>query len=165
MASTLTIILQWSEYILLYGWPLILALWFIILKIVHKKWPVEAIIIEKRGENLIKTNDRAGKYYDSFTGITGYKLQKSKDTVPVINYDWVLHNVVKPTTLFEKLNKFLRPDIGTLFLFRYGSKQYKPIKIAVKGNIKTNYQEVKDEEGNPVYISVYQQFEIGRAHV
>jgi len=145
--------------IFMWGWPFMILIWLFVLKSVYKKWPIEAVIIEKRGSNLIKTNDRVGRDYDDASGVTCYKLQKSKDTIPVYNYDWVLHNVAIPTTFFERLVNILRGNIGTIFLFRYGSKQYKPINIIEKETNKIGYEEVKDEKGNPVWIQVYQQFD------
>lgn len=142
-----------------WGWPFFLIVLAFIAKAKWKSWPVDVVIIEKRGENLIKTNDRAGKYTDYYTGITGYKLFKSKDTIPIVNYDWVLHNNQLPTNILEKLINLLRPTIGTLFFFRYGSKQYKPVKLNQKGNLSQQLQEVRDKNGNPQYIRVYQQFD------
>ena len=147
------------KIIFLYGWPFILLAWIFILKNKWKNWPVEAIIIEKRGDNLIKTSDRAGKYIDPYTKMTGYRLQKSKDSIPVVNYDWVLHHVPVATTFFERIVNLIRPNIGTLFFFRYGSKQYKPIKIREEKNVKITYQEFKDKDGNPIYNQIYQQFD------
>jgi len=151
--------LEWIKVALLYGWWLILLIWMFVLKYKYKPWPVEAVIIEKRGDNLIKTNDRAGRYIDPYTKVTGYKLQKAGDTIPVLNYDWVLHNVYKPTTLSEKIVHFLRGNIGTIFLFRYGSKQYKPIKIDENGQTKTIMKEVLGNDGKPIMINVYQPFD------
>ncbi len=105
-----------------YGWPIALILGLVFAKMKGKNWPVDVIIIEKRGKNLIKTNDRGGKYVDKFTGLTGYKLMKAKDTIPVIDYNWVMHNMDKALSLGDRIMRFLRPTIGTLFLFRYGSK-------------------------------------------
>jgi len=145
--------------IFLWGWPFMILIWLFFLKIIYKKWPIEAVIIEKRGSNLIKTNDRVGRIYDDASGVTCYKLQKSKDTIPVYNYDWVLHNVALPTTFFERLVNLLRGNIGTIFLFRYGSKQYKPINITERGDNKIVYQEVQDSKGESIYVQVYQQFD------
>ncbi len=64
-------ILKWTWWILFIGW-------MFFLKVKWKNFPLEAIIIEKRGDNLIKTNDRLGKYTDPFTSVTGYRLLKSK---------------------------------------------------------------------------------------
>lgn len=147
------------KFILLYFWWAILLLWVFILKIRYKKWPIDVVIIEKREKNLIKTNDRAGRYVDPYTGITGYRLQKAKDTIPIINYDWALHNAAVATTVTERIVNLLRGNVGTLFLFRYGSKQYKPLKTMVKGTLKTEYIEIKDEKDQPVYIKIYQPFD------
>lgn len=142
-----------------YGWPFFILLALVVAKIKGKNWPVEVVIIEKRGKNLIKTNDRAGKYLDKFTGLTGYKLLKSKDTIPVVEYEWVLHNAYKPTSLFERIQKLLRPNIGTLFLYRYGAKQYKPIRVDYSEGAETKLSLIKDEKGNPIYLETYQQFD------
>ena len=148
-----------GKLVLLYGWPFLILIWIAVLKYRWKNWPVEVEIIEKRGDNLIKTNDRAGKYVDPYTQITGYKLQKSGDTIPVVNYDWVMHNVFKPTTLFDRFVALIRGNIGTIFLFRYGSKQYKPIKIIENGKAKMQYQAMKNDKGEDIIINVYQQFD------
>lgn len=143
--------------ILLWTWPFIIIFWLIIMKVLHSKWPVEVIIIEKRGSNLVKTNDRAGRYTDPYTGVTGYKLKKAKDTVPVVNYEWVMHNNAIPTWLPDRLINILRGNIGTIFFFRYGSKQYKPIQITKSGKNTIVYREVKkDKDGKPILIKVYQ---------
>ncbi len=145
--------------ILFWGWPALLIAWMFLMRFIWKKWPVDVVIIEKRGNNLIKTNDRAGRYVDSYTGLTGYKLLKSKDTIPIVNYNWVLHNVPVNTNLLEKIVNLLRGNIGTIFLFRYGSKQYKPIQVTENGNKKLQYQEIKDKNGRPISIRIYQQFD------
>jgi len=142
-----------------YGWPLFLLTIIVIWKIKWKNWPVDVVIIEKRGNNLIKTNDRAGKYKDNFTGIQGYRLLKAKDTMPIINYEWVLHNANKHTNFLERLVNMLRPTIGTMFFFRYGTKQYKPIKIIENGKQKIQYQEVRDKNGESVVVYGYRQFD------
>ena len=148
-----------SYQILFYGAPFIFIAWLFLMKILWKKWPVEAVIIEKRGENLIKTNDRAGKYVDPYTGLTGYRLRQAKDNVPIVNYNWVMHNNMIHNSILERLINLLRPTIGTVFFFRYGSKQYKPIKITHGGKHIIQYQEVKDKNGNPVYIKIYHQLD------
>jgi hypothetical protein len=156
MADWITETIVTTKLILLYGWPFLLLIYIGIRKLMLKNWPVEAVIIEKRGENLIKTNDRAGRYVDKYTGITGYKLQKAKDTIPILNYDWVLHNMFKPTTIGERITSMLRGNIGTIFLFRYGSKQYKPIRIVENGKSIVKMQEIKDKSGQSVYVNIYQ---------
>jgi hypothetical protein len=145
--------------IFMYGWPFMILIWLFFLKTMYKKWPIDVVIIEKRGSNLIKTNDRCGRWYDDASGVTCYRLQKCKDTIPVYNYDWVLHNVSISTTLFDRFVNLLRGNIGTIFLFRYGSKQYKPINIVERDDNKIVYQEVKNDKGEPVWIQVYQQFD------
>jgi hypothetical protein len=152
------------ETILLYGWPFIILLIIIILKLKWKNWPVDVVIIEKRGNNLIKTNDRAGKYRDPYTGLTGYKLQKVKDTLPVINYDWLLVNVAVFNTFFDRIVHLIRGGVGTLFLFKYGTKQYKPILIKQNGQVKTIYKELRDKNNQPILIKVYEQFD-PRRHI
>lgn len=151
--------IQTTETVLLYGWPFILLMIIFVMKMIWKRWPVEAIIIEKRGNNLIKTNDRCGKYTDPYTNITGYKLQKSKDTIPVVNYDWVMHNVFVSNTFFERFVALLRGNIGTIFLFRYGSKQYKPIIIKERDKRKLILKQIKAKDGSPILMQVYEQFD------
>ena len=145
--------------VLLYGWPFMLLAWLMFYKYKWKNFPVDVVIIEKRGENLIKTNDRAGKFIDPYTKLIGYKLHKCKDTVPVINYDWVLVNVNVTNTIFDRFISLIRPTIGTMFLFRYGSKQYKPVKIVINGTSKLTYKEIKDKNGQPILINIYEQLD------
>jgi len=146
-------------FILKWFWWAIIGIWIFIMKMTMKKWPVDCIIIEKRGNNLVKTNDRAGRYVDPYTGITGYRLQKAKDTIPIVGYDWVLHNVSIPNSFLEKLVSMLRGNAGSIFLFRYGSKQYKPIKITDNKEVKIKYEPIKNEKGDEVFIQVYQPFD------
>ena len=101
-----------------------------------KKWPIDVVIIEKRGNNLIKTNDRTGKYKDPYTQMVGYQLQKAGDTLPVINFDWILVNVVVFNTIFDRVVHLIRGSVGTLFLFKYGTKQYKPIHVRQNDQVK-----------------------------
>jgi len=147
------------QLVLLYGWPFIILLWIGFLKLKWKNWPVDVVIIEKRGSNLVKTNDRAGKYIDPYSGIIGYKLQKAKDTFPVINYDWVMHNVTVHNTLFDRFVNLIRGNIGTLFLFRYGSKQYKPVLIKVNGKRRQILKELKNPDGSTKIIRIYEQLD------
>ncbi|MFW6174115.1 MAG: hypothetical protein ACOC5T_10270 [Elusimicrobiota bacterium] len=142
-----------------YGWPFMILMFVIIAKVRGKNWPVEAVIIEKRGKNLIKTKDRAGKYKDKFTGLVGYKMKKSGDKIPVVDYEWVMHNTDPPTGLLDRISKFFMPTIGTIFLYRYGSMQYKPIKPNYNENAKTEWEMIKDSEGKPIAIQKYQQFD------
>jgi len=141
-----------------YTWPFILIILLFGLKRKWKSYPLDAVIIEKRGENLIKTNDRVGRSFDKLTNMTSYRLSQSKDIIPVLNYEWVLHNKVKHTNFLEKIINFLRPNEGTIFLFRYGSKQYKPINITEKeGGLKPKLIPIKDAKGNDIFKYQYVQ--------
>ena len=142
-------------------WWLMIVLWMIGAKLLWRKYPIEAIIVEKRGDNLVKTNDRLGKYFDKYTGINGSKLKKAKDTIPVLNYEWILHNIQVSNTILERLVNLLRGCQGTVFLFKYGSKQYKPIQMIDKttGKSVTKFQQVIGDDGQPVYVKVWQQFD------
>ncbi len=162
MASTVDVIFNTItdiQTVLLYGWPFILLLLLLILKIKWKNWPLEALIIERRGYNLVKTNDRIGKYTDPYTGLTGYKLQKAKETIPIVNFEWILHNINKNTTIFDWIIDKLRGNAGTIFLFKYGTKQYKPIWIKTAQGRKLIQREIKDKSGNPILIYIYEQFD------
>ena len=147
------------KFILTWFWWVILLVWILILKIRWKKWPLDVVIIEKRGNNLIKSNDRAGKYINTYDGVIGYKLQKAGDTIPVVNFEWILHNNAIATTVFEKFTNWIRGNAGTIFFFKYGTKQYKPIKITKDGKAELKYQEIKDEKGNLIVIGVYRQLD------
>lgn len=153
-----SVLMKWMSTIgtiLLYAWPLLIGVWLIFLYVRWKKWPIEVIIIEKRGNNLIKTNDRGGRYYDKFSGINGYKLQKMKDTIPIYDFDWILHNVAVPTTFFDRFVNLIRGNSGTILLFKYGSKQYKPIKIKEGNNVRIDWGEMKDKDGSPIIFNTY----------
>lgn len=127
----------------------------------YEAFPVDVIIIEKRGDNLIKTNERAGRKVDKETEVSYYQLKKCGETMPVYNFEWMLHNADKPMSIFEKIVSFLRPTIGTVFLLKYGSKQYKPLKIS--SNSKTEnvlkLKELKDTDGTPIFKYDYAQFD------
>ena len=145
-------VVKWTWWIFFIGW-------IFYLKVRWKSYPLEVIIIEKRGDNLIKTNDGIGKYNDKFTNVTGYKLLKAKETMPVLNFEWILHNSYKSMNFLEKFLSILRTDIGTVFLFKYGTKQYKPIEIKVNGKVKMINQPIKDKDGNEVMVNVYEQID------
>ena len=147
------------KIVLFYSWWLIIIITLYIMKRRWSKFPLEAVLIEKRGDNLIKTNDRVGKREDKTTGMTYYQFLKSKDTIPVYDFDWILHSVVVHTNIFERLVNLLRPTIGTIFLFKYGTKQYKPININQKETNKLQLKEIKDKDGKPIYIHQYAQFD------
>jgi len=95
MVTTAVIISYVSQIgkILLYSSPLLFAGWLVFLHFKWKNHPIEAIIIEKRDKNLIKTNDRLGRYEDKFSGMVGYKFLKCNDKIPIADLDWILHNV------------------------------------------------------------------------
>jgi len=145
-------IFKWTWWIFFIGW-------IFYLKVRWKSYPLEAIIVEKRGNNLIKTNDRLGKYTDPYTNVTGYRLLKVKETIPVLNFEWILHNAFKSMNFMEKFISLLRTDIGTVFLFKYGTKQYKPIEVKINGKVKIIQQEIKDKEGNSVYVDIFEQID------
>ncbi len=145
-------VLLWTWWIFLIG-----GLW--IMKKKYEAHPVDAIIIEKRGENLIKTNDRAGRKLNKDTQVSFYHLKKSKDTIPVYNFEWMLHNSDKAMSIFEKIVNFLRPTIGTIFLFKYGSKQYKPINIKSNPEAALSLKEIKNKDGTSLFKYDYAQFD------
>ena len=148
------VVFMWTWWVFLIG-----GMWF--MKKNYEKYPVDVIIIEKRGDNLIKTNERAGRKVDKDTQMSKYQLKKCKDTMPVYNFDWMLHNGDKPMSIFEKIVMFLRPTIGTVFLFKYGSKQYKPINIGqdTKTDNTLKLKELKDVDGKPLFKYEYNQFD------
>ncbi len=161
MAVTDTII-QFFDILWLiirYGWWVILLVTFLVIRKINSKYPIEAVIIEKRGNNYIKTNDRVGKYEDKFTGLVGYKFMKSKETIPVLDFDWIMHNSRKDLGIIDKLYNRIFPVAGTAFFYKYGSRQYKPIKIGEDPYAKTEWEEVKDENGNPVVVSIIKQLD------
>lgn len=145
--------------VLKFGWPFFILLFLVMAKIRWKAWVIDVVILEKRGKNLIKTNDRGAKYIDKFTKLTGYKLLKSKDTIPVVEYNWILHNNNKHTNFLERLVNILRPTQGTLFLFKYGSKQYKPLLVNIDNKQERKMVEMKDKSGETIYVQQYQQFD------
>jgi len=157
-----SIVNLWQSFFtfIFYTWPFLLLMVMFILRKRWKAYPLDAIIIEKRGENLIKTNDRIGRRFDKLTNMTYYQLSKCKDTIPVLNYDWILHNKVQNTNFLEKIINLLRGNEGTIFLFRYGSKQYKPININEnKKGHKPKLVPIKNEKGNIIYRYQYSQFD------
>ncbi len=146
--------------VLFYAWPFVLLVALFILRRRWKAYPLEAIIIEKRIDNLVKTNDRIGKMEDKSTGMSSYRFSKSKETIPVLNYEFILHNKNKNTNFLEKIINLIRTNEGTVFLFKYGSKQYKPITISLKkGGEKQKLVPVKDKKGNLIYTYRYEQFD------
>ena len=139
-------------FMIFVGWWLIplIVLW--IYKRRLSKYPIDCVIYEKRGENLIVTNDIAGRFDEP---VVHYRLKRFKDTIPIPNYDWILQNNMKPTNLFEKLGSFFRPRAGTVTLLKYGSKQYKPVNVKIGDKVIRKFKEAVDKKGNPIYVSVY----------
>lgn len=144
--------------VLLWTWWLIIIGTLFGLKKKWGKFPIEAIILEKRKNNLVKTNDRIGIHYDKLAEFHEYKFQKSGETIPVMDFDIILHNNLKDTNFLERLVNFLRPTVGAVFLLRYGSKQYKPINVTDAGG-KLQLTAVKDNNGEDVYIYSYNIFD------
>ena len=146
----------WWQFIqgffLYVGWWLIPIISLFLYKRRLSAYPIDVVIYEKRGKDLIKTNDVAGRFTDP---INEYKLKMSKDTIPIPKYDWVLQCAHKPTNLFEKFVNLLSGKIGSITLFKYGSKQYKPVEVKVNGELKTELRPIKDEHGQDVYVNVY----------
>lgn len=147
----------WS--VLIYTWWIFILIGLYVMKKRWSRFPIEAVIVEKKGENLIKTNDRLGKRQDKLSEMTFSELQKAKDTIPILNYDSILHCAFKPTNIFERMINWLRPTIGTVFLYRYGTKQYKPIDISLNKDGKMKLKEIKDKKGEPLFQYEYEQFD------
>lgn len=144
--------------VLLYTWWLFIILGLYIVKKRWEVWNVDAVILEKRSDNLVRTNDRLRKVEDKQADLVYYKSLKTKETMPVINFEWLITTNIKHTNILERIINFFRPTVGTAFLFRYGSRQYKPLNV--KGNNgKLKLKEIKDREGNPLYHYVYIQFD------
>lgn len=149
---------EWIKLLFWMSMPLLIPIWLFTWKHFLAKFPIKAEILEKRGDNLIATNDYLGRVEEA--GIVKYKFRKGKDTIPIINYDWVLQTAVKPTTILERFVNLLRGVQGTVYIFKYGSKQYKPINVTDKTNEKKmKYVEIKDKDGNPVIITIYEQYD------
>jgi len=142
-------------FFLTWFWWAILLVWIGACKLMWKSWMIETWIFEKRGNNLIAVNDRAGKFKDPYTSLINYRLQKSKDAIPVPEYDHLLAKVTNHNTILERIVNFIRGNAGVLVLFRYGTKQYKPIKVKTKEGMKTEFISIKDKTGNFKYINTY----------
>lgn len=149
----------WDVFCVFFSWWLLPILFLFYLRHKWGKFSLEAVIIEKRGENLVEINDRAGKVDDRKAGITYYQLRKSKDKVPVYNYDWIMHANKVHTNLLERLINLLRPTTGCIFLFKYGSKQYKPINMGISNKNKMQLKELKNDKGQTIYQYQYAQFD------
>jgi len=147
--------------IFLWTWWVFLIGGIYLLKKSYEKFPVDVIIIERRGDNLIKTNERAGRKVNKETQVSYYQLKKCKETMPVYNFEWMLHNADKPMSIFEKIVNFLRPTIGTVFMLKYGSKQYKPININSNNETENilKLKELKNTDGTSIFKYEYNQFD------
>lgn len=138
-----------------YGWWLGLVIWLAYTKIRNKNYPIEAVILEKRGNNLVKTNDRVGKYIDKYTGLISYRFMKTKDTIPVVDFEWIMTNNRQDFNLIDKLSNKLWGNAGTAMFFKYGSRQYKPIKATQNDkDSKIEWEEVKDKNGQTIKVSI-----------
>lgn len=144
--------------LILFGWPVLALIVIAGFYLKWRRWPLEAVILEKRDNNLVKSNDRIRKISDDKAGMSYYELQKSNDRIPICSYDWIIHNNFRPTTIFEWFINKLRGNAGTVFLFKYGTKQYKPISVKRNGN-KLKLTEVKNGDGEAIYEYRYQQYD------
>jgi len=147
-------------FVAYFSWWVIPVGALVIAKFKWGKFPLDAEILERRGDNIIVTNDRLGRIFEKETGHTNYILQKMRDTIDVVPFDCVLHYAYKPTNLLEWLINKLRPTVGKVHLLKYGSKQYKPIKVTSteKGLMAEDengnfiaVKEMLDEKGQTVY--------------
>ena len=147
----------------MYGFLVYFSWWLIPLLvgiIVYKKWnrfPIEADIYEKRNNNIIKTRDRLGRFFDKATGHTKYRLMKAKDVVDVVPFDCLMHTNYKPTNFMELIINKIRPTIGTVVLFKYGSQQYKPIKNDIDPEkIREQLVPHRDKDNQLLYTYKYE---------
>lgn len=149
----------YAKYFLIYvGWWLIPLLGLFMMKRSLSKYPVNVIIYEKRGENIVQTNDVAGRFDKP---VTAYRLKKNKDSIPIPNYDWILQCMNRPTNFFERIASMLAGKIGSITLFKYGSKQYKPVRVTLNnGRVVQKFKEIKDKNGEPVFITVYEPLNV-----
>lgn len=108
------------------GWWLIPLLFIFAYRARLRRYPIEAHILERRGNSLVYSKDMLGR---TKSPTHSYKFKNGKTTIPIPKYDWVLQAVGKPTNLFEKFVNLLTGKQGVIFLFKYGSDQYKPINV------------------------------------
>ena len=143
-----------SAFFTYVGWWLLPILFIFAYKSKLNKYPIDVVIYEKRGENLIKTSDMAGRFERP---VSCYKLKNSKDSLPIPQYDLVLQCMDKPTNIPEKFINLLRGKIGSITLFKYDSKQYKPVRVKLdNGQVVEKLKLVTNNRGEPVYINVYE---------
>ena len=141
-------------YVAWWLFPIIAAFWY---KKKLTQYPIEAVIYEVRGENLVHQRDVCGRFEYP---VTCYRLKNNKDTIPIPQYDWILNNISKPTNLFDKIAMLLCGKAGTITLLKYGSKQYKPIDVNMVDGMKRKFKEVKDKKGNPVWVTIYEPINV-----
>jgi len=144
--------------IFLYSSPVFLLLIFVLIVKSWRKYPILCCIFEKRGENIILTNDYAGKINDKYTDTTYYQLRKTKEKIPVVNFETIIHTSYKATNFIEGILNRLRPIAGTVFLYKYGSSQYKPIIVKKNNSVNMILKEIKDKNGSK-YITIYESFD------
>lgn len=137
--------------------PIILVVALFAYKKRLKLFPIAAIVIERRDNNLVIKTDRIGRVNEA--GIWKYKFRKSKETIPNPDYNQIVNGTYTPSNLFEKIAFMLDAPIGFAFFYKYGSQQYKPVRIRLKdaeGNqteqFKTVFKPTRDEYGNKVYV-------------
>ena len=125
-------------------------------------FPIAAIILERRDNNLIMKTDRIGRV--RIDGIWKYKFRKSKETIPNPDYDWIVSGTYTPTNFFEKIAKMVSSPVGFAYFYKYGSQQYKPVDIKLnditssdKKNFKTVFRPILNEKGEKVYIKKIMQ--------
>lgn len=121
---------QFVKLVLLIGSPVLVPLMLFVYVKLIRRWPIKAIIWERRADNaLVETYDRLRKVIDR-DGLVKYKFKKQPtDNIPVVNYDWVVNTAERPTNIFEKISSMLGTTVGTIHLYKYGNKQYKPINV------------------------------------
>jgi len=125
-------------------------------------FPVAALILERRDDNLIMKTDRIGRV--RVDGIWKWKFRKTKETIPNPDYGWLVHGTYTPTNFFEKLANWFSQPSGFMYFYKYGSQQYKPIKVNLgdtdksnKKNFKTVFRPILNEKGEKVYIKKIMQ--------
>lgn len=150
-----------TVFFLYFSWWVIPIGVLIFAKVKWSKFPISAIILEMRGDNIILTNDRIGKREDKGSGHTTYRIQKIGDVIDVLPFESILHTVFKPTNFLEYVINKLRPTVGTVHLLKYGSKQYKPVKIIRnKETHVTGFETIKDKNGQDILVERVLPFDV-----
>ena len=150
-----------QTFFIYFSWWVIPIGFLIVAKVKWSRFPIEAIILEMRGDNIIKTNDRIGKNFSKGTGHTTYLIQKMGDVIDVLPFECILHSNYKATNFLEYIINKIRPTIGSVHLLKYGSKQYKPVKIVRdKETHVTGFQTIKDINGQDIVVNRVLPFDI-----